>query len=770
LRPNDEVRYWLNEIEDAKKREKDFREDGKTIIELYDGEKPDENPFNILYSNTETLQPALYSNLPRPAVKERFPKKDNKGFTVVNPLNKAVCDASNHMLSYLIDTNIEDFEKFNASIKAVVIDALLPGRGVTAIQFEAETTEDEVKWTAVVANTKKYDRFYHGFATKWERVPWIAYEEYVDEEEAENLFGAEISKKIQFTVSEEDEKNHPDTEERRQTALIYQIWDKNSKTIKWVSNAHDTYLKEDDDPLEVTGFFNTPKPLMLHRKSNNLMPTPLYKLYENQAKELNRLTRSINKVAMAMKVRGGYDGNLGELFERLLDEEDNTLVPVENVTALMDGGFDKHIWLLPLGELAGVLQQLYASREQCKQVIYEITGISDIIRGQSKASETLGAQKVKEAWGTMRLKNMQGDVQEYVRDVLRIMLDVAVKKIPQRLWIKVTGLPYPTEEQKKSALKLINQLKPQIQQLMMRGDQKKLKKLQQEAADLTELLSTPSWENILEVLGDDYIRSFNVDIETNSTLDVEATEDKKNIAEAMNAMAQFMNGLMPMIEKGILPFGAAKSMLLDITKRFRFGPEVEDEINAMTEPKGPDAEQVQEQQKKLAEEKKKLDQEKQKFDEERNKAGKQLDDQANKLEKDNLKFEFKKELFKQQQAMERKLAIEEIKSTDKVLTAEQEADRIKAEAKLKQIVDKHQANVQSIVDRQSANIEKIVGKIEPKQQKEEKEDSQKVVKFTYGKDGKPNGATVESDKETKTVSITYDDNGKPSGAIVNGGI
>jgi len=754
---DDSVQYWLNEIEDARKRDKHFRKDGETIKCLYNGEKPDENPFNILYSNTETLQPTLYSQLPRPQVKERFPQKDSKGFTVVNPLNKAVSEASNHMLSYLIDTNVEGFEKFHDAMKEAVLDALLPGRGVTAVQFDAEIKKDadEVEWACVVANTKKYNRFYHGFATKWEKVPWIAYEEYIDEDEAKDKFGAEIAEKVQFTISEEDEKNHTETEERRKTALVYQIWEKNSKTIKWVSPAYDSYLKEDDDPLDITGFFNTPKPLMLHRKSNDLTPTPLYQLYENQAKELNRLTRSINKVAHAMKVRGGYDGNLGELMERILDGEENTLVSVENVTALMDGGFEKHIWLLPLGELAGVLQQLYASREQCKQTIYEITGISDILRGQSKASETLGAQEKKEAWGIMRIKNMQGDVQDYVRSILRMMLDVAVNKIPQRLWIKVTGLPYPTREKKEKALELINALKPQIQELMTSGQEpQRLQKYQKEAGELTELLSQPSWEDILETLNEDYIRSFKVDIETNSTLDVEATEDKKNISEAMNAMAQFMNGLMPMVQSGILPFGAAKSLLLDICKRYRFGPEVEDEINAMTEPKGPNAEQVQEQQKKLAEEKKKLDQEKQKFQEEMKKAGDKLDKQANDIEKDNMRFEFKKELFKQQQEMEKKLALEEIKNADKVMSAQQSSNQVKAETKLTQIVTKSENSVKDMIEKHARTIQSMVDKQNANMEKGEKAEPQSVI-------------INEASQPTRKIISIKENNGEMIGEITS---
>ena len=171
------------------------------------------------------------------------------------------------------------------------------------------------------------------------------------------------------------------------------------------------------------------------------MATALYTMYENQALELNRITMRLNKVIEAIKVRGVYDGNLGEELNNLMDEEDATFLPTDKSTFMGEsGGFEKQIWMLPIEKLMATAQQLFVAREQCKQVIYEITGISDILRGSSAASETLGAQKIKEAWGSMRLKNLQKDVQVYVRDSLRIMLDIAVQNLPIWYWQKVTGL------------------------------------------------------------------------------------------------------------------------------------------------------------------------------------------------------------------------------------------------------------------------------------------------------------------------------------------
>ena len=77
--PDAVVGSWLAELKDARKREKDFRKDGEKILNIYDGTNQKSVPFNILFSNTETLLPALYSTVPRPVVERRFKDDDPLG-------------------------------------------------------------------------------------------------------------------------------------------------------------------------------------------------------------------------------------------------------------------------------------------------------------------------------------------------------------------------------------------------------------------------------------------------------------------------------------------------------------------------------------------------------------------------------------------------------------------------------------------------------------------------------------------------------------------
>ena len=185
------VSPWLAEIDSAMQREKNFRKDGQRITELFEGEKKAEFQFNILYSNTETLAPALYNSTPRPAVSERFKSNTQD---VVAPL---AARAAQRLLEFLLDDGMANYATFDELMKAATLEALVPGRGVTWFKYDpkivqkpkAEVSEEsaeaaigaqepasyeDVEGEIVCGEEVPWDRFLHGYAKKWKDVPWVA--------------------------------------------------------------------------------------------------------------------------------------------------------------------------------------------------------------------------------------------------------------------------------------------------------------------------------------------------------------------------------------------------------------------------------------------------------------------------------------------------------------------------------------------------------------------------------------------------------------------
>ncbi len=557
------------------------------------------NPFAILYSNTETMLPALYSAVPRPVVQRRFKDED--------PLGKMASQAGQRGLEFLLDTNTEGYETFDGAMRAVVLDGLLPGRGVSAVKYEAEVQETvpdgapqdaapvPVKnWESVCPDSIAWDRFLHGYAKKWSKVPWISYEMHLDKDQCidELKFDEAIVAKITFTEGEaeskegdEPKKDEDKNQGERKTATFYQVWDRDGgRKVRYICPQYkDDFCKVEDDPLGISGFFNCPKPIQFLEKSNDLLPSALYQLYRAQAEELNNLTRRIKAVTNAIKAKVLYDTELGDDIKRLLEEDEPAAVPADKSSSLAaEKGMDNAIWFWPVEKLIIVLKELYLAREACKHVIYEITGIADILRGNTNASETLGAQEIKEKWGGLRLKRLQKEVQRYARDMLRMMLDVAAEKFSERTWAQMTGLPFLLEEKYNELTQLAKALEGQVQQeqqqaaLMAQAAPaqpgqpaqppqpgpyaQQLQKVQQQ-------LQTPRWSQVLEMLRDDMQRAYRIDIETNSTVEPEAVEDQKNISEVMTALGQFLNGITPLVVAGSMPFEAAQAMMLAISRR-----------------------------------------------------------------------------------------------------------------------------------------------------------------------------------------------------------
>lgn len=576
----DAISHWLNEIDAAREREDEFRKDGKRIREMYAGEKKAQTPFNICFSNTETIAPALYSATPRPVVTRRYKDDD--------ALGKSAATAGQRMLEFLLDTNLNDYETFDEALGAAVLDSLLPGRGVTTAKYDAEVDGDKVYGEIACLSSEKWDRVYFGYATKWVKVPWMAIEMYYTREAAERDFGKEKAAELQYSADEErgdgkkDEKKGKKGGKGAKLACVYQIWDKDGgRKVRYVSAAYpDDYLKVDDDPLELSGFFNCPRPLEFIEKSADLIPTAPYTLYQTQAEELNDLTRRIIRITKAIKARGAYDASLGSDIENLMSADDNELVPTESAASIAGGDINKSIWFMPIDMLVATLKELIGAREACKQTIYEIMGIADILRGASNASETLGAQQIKTRWGSLRLKPKQAEVQRYVRDLLRLLLEIAANKFSEDTWARMTGLPYLTAAQVQQATMVVNA----AQQAAATGQANP----QQAQQAQQQLQSTPKWADILKVLKDDMQRAYKIDIETNSTIEPEAMEDQQSISDLMQALGTFMSGVGPLVAEGVMPFEAAQAMLLAITRRFRFGDTIEEMIKGMQPPQPKD--------------------------------------------------------------------------------------------------------------------------------------------------------------------------------------
>jgi hypothetical protein len=575
-----EVRRWLLELKLADKRESEWRAKAQKVLKRYRQKEVKKHSFNILWSNTETMRPAIYNSMPKPDVRRRFKDED--------PVGKACSEVLSRALEYGMDTT-----DFDTQVRNCVVDMLLPGRGLARVRYlpsfnaaqEATDTEqgeefdgdfEELAWEQAPIEHVQWDDFRMSAGDSWDAITWEAFRHRLTRDELEEQFG-EVGKLVPLDKTDDPDvegEKDVDVSESFKTAEVWEIWDKEEREVIFIAPSYkDEPLKKVPDPLNLTNFYPNPRPLYACEDSGTMIPTPLFEYYREQADELDTVTRRINILIKGLKMRGIYDSTISELSE-LMRGEDNDLIPASNVTALLErGGLEKAIWFMPIEQSAKVLQILQLQRESSKQVIYEITGISDILRGSTNPNETLGAQQIKSQWGSARLKRLQTDCAVFIRDLIRLQSEVIAERFQPETLATMTGLKFPTGEEK--------------QQAMMQYQQQAMMAQQQGQQPPPPPDMPPSWDEILQVLRDDKLRTFKVDVETDSTIASSVESDMSGLKDVLMSLGQILTSFGPAVQMGAMPVDALKEIMMTVARRSKMGNAVEDAFDKIKQPPPP---------------------------------------------------------------------------------------------------------------------------------------------------------------------------------------
>lgn len=571
------VKLWLAAIDLASKEEEEWRKEAEGVVKTYRngdarhfGSVERQHNFNILYSNIETICPAVYNSTPIPDVRTRFSKDD--------PVAKEAGDFLERCLSY--DLDVDDFD---TAMDLAVKDNELVGRGVTRVRYVPYITGDketgeQIAWEDVPTDHVPWASFRRGPARVWKDVPWIAFELFLTRDQLLELspeYGGKVN--LDFTVSEQDkDKTDSPPPEIFKRARVWEIWDKEKKQVIFIATGYcDKPLQVVDDPLGLTGFWPIPRPLNAVETSDTLDPIPPFRMYKDQAEELSRVTRRITSLIQMLKVRGVRDAQIPE-FEDIANADDGDFVPMEDATALYAQGatFDKALWMMPIDVIQTVIQGLYIQREQIKQVIYEITGIADILRGASDPNETLGAQQIKAQFGSQRIQKKQKEAARYARDLLRIKSELIANKFQPQTLQMMSGIQLPSMQDKQAAEAQIKQLQAQAQQS---GQEPQIPE------ELTEIMDKPTFDEVLQLLRSDIQRQYRVDVESDSTIRADLARSQENMSMFLQGTAQFLSAAGPAVQAGMLPGAVAVEIFSSFARNFKLGKSAEDALSTLTE-------------------------------------------------------------------------------------------------------------------------------------------------------------------------------------------
>lgn len=608
--------YWNDEIQKAIQGEKEYVDEAERIIKIFKSKHYSVNDaqttrdvkpvFNILYSNVETLKPLVFSRLPNPRIRRRNLEKSNV----------------NKLLSILLERNVKRIlEDTNAQvpIEQARNDFLIVKRGICRVLFKQEIvnvekpvqfteatdtideqiepaiTPEELGEKEIKLEYVSWKNILFSPAEKWEDVVWVAFRHNLTQGELKEKFGVYKGKKIALGEQANAEiiNDNLQPEGLFEKAEVWEIWDKRTNKITfWTAGYKENILNEKEDDYRLKNFFNIPRPLGIDSGFDDVnQPIPDYKYYEDQAKELDRISNRIMAILPYISMGGGYNSSLTST------DADNFLKAIDNYfpfSAPLDADPQKMIYERDISKLASVLQILYEERQQTVSVIQEVSGISDIVRGQTDSKETATAQELKGNFAVSRIQPMQKEIEFFCRDIVRIIVELIAEnfdtfELARAAQMKVFDMEKLAaqfaEESTKEQIPA-EEVGPYVA-AKMKPYQNEIKAGQ---ATTINLLREAN-----KILKDDKLRGWAIEVETDSTIKVDQNSERQSVLDFADAIAKISNDFLPALQAGFVSKDAFKGILSYIMRRFDGSEEVEELLAGDDNQDANQADQMQQQ-------------------------------------------------------------------------------------------------------------------------------------------------------------------------------
>lgn len=439
---------WQVELGDAKKSVEKWHQQGKKIVRRFLDERDNdylgETRWNLFTSNVQTQMATLYGQTPTVAVQRRWADA-----------NDDVARVAAELLERLLNSDIEkDSDTFAQALQYALEDRLLPGFGLVRVRYDARFEDvpavpaqvdpatgavlaPEVPATQRKVSEEVATDYLHwqdvlwSPARVWHEVRWLAFRAELGQTEFNARFDPsgelQLWAKVPKANKPEDSRDNVSTPWDR--VCVWEIWDKDRRTVDWVVEGYTEVLDSKPDPYGLDGFWPVPRPLLANPTTTKLMPRPDYVLAQDFYNEIDLVSTRITLLERAIRVAGVYAKGEGNSIGRLVGEaQQNELIPVDNWAAFAEkGGIRGMIDWLPLEQITTALTALRDYRRELVDALYQVTGQADILRGASDPSETATAQGIKARFGSVRLQRLQDEIARFATDVQKLKAEIIAK-------------------------------------------------------------------------------------------------------------------------------------------------------------------------------------------------------------------------------------------------------------------------------------------------------------------------------------------------------
>lgn len=452
--PRQRAAHWEKEIAKSKKWFRKFWKRGDKVNEAFLDEKRGDDQdvavmghrLNLFHANIVTLMSMLYGRIPKVEVSRRF-----------GDANDDVARVAGEILTRILNTDIENAGEDVASVfRSSLQDRLLPGLGTARLKYQntienvrteaildSETQEEQAP---AVNEEKKTDEWVDVVYTHWKDVLWSpcrtygelrwrAYRSYLDRSKFKARFPKIPLDKINFTskgaMGEMKKSSAMDQVPDMAECEVWEIWDKTTMKVIWWTEGYLGLLDEEDDPLELEGFWPEPPPMTSNTTTAKYIPKSDYDLARDLYIQIDELETRISLLTEACKLVGVYDrANKG--VERIFNEAvENQLIPVDNWAQFAEkGGLEGCISWVPLEDVSNTIQILTQKQNDKIQQLYQVTGMNDVMRGAAQKEGTpvsATERKIQDNYGSIRIEALQNEFARWVSDTQSIKAEIIAK-------------------------------------------------------------------------------------------------------------------------------------------------------------------------------------------------------------------------------------------------------------------------------------------------------------------------------------------------------
>lgn len=556
-----ESRVWLDMIAEAEKTFRFYNDKADAIDRLYAdlnrlASIVRDKEFQLFWANMEVMKPSIYARKPIPVVVPRF--KDRR------PLFRVASEFLERSVTVSFDNG-----NVNSTMLHVRDDLAVVSRGVPWVRYVSKQDSDSP--TEKVCYDWVFRRdFLHEPARIWEEVGWVARRCWMTLDEMEARFkpySGDAYLQAATHVLRKDIRLGATT--RQEKAPVWEIWSKTENKSVWVCEGVDVTLDEGEPHLHLEGFYPCPRPAYATIQRGSLMPVPEMLLYRDQLEEINQLTNRIHALADAIRVRGFFPagGEVGEAIEAALKMNDDRqiMVPIANWAAF--GGTGEQIIWLPIDIIAKTMQGIVELRRALISDVFEIMGLSDIMRGNTDAQETLGAQQLKAQFGSVRIRDKQAELARVAADMVRIAAEIMAEHFDPETLFSMAQMDIPRDKDIRKQIAALEkqagdiqaameraQADPQIMQQAQANPEEANKQIAQAQemlqgiqGQIKQLSEQVTLEQVMKLLRDEKLRPFALEIETDSTIAPDEQAEKQARTEFVTALAGLIAQFGPII-------------------------------------------------------------------------------------------------------------------------------------------------------------------------------------------------------------------------------